>query len=110
MSTNSEAFNPGHPPIATSLGAGAAKGFGGYAGPQISLSNAPTPGDLGGPFVGGSFGGGDILGAGGDLNFGKGTTNPNQIIWQGTLTGGIGVGGKGSAGGGSNTTVEPICD
>jgi RHS repeat-associated protein len=96
--------------ITTSISVGVALGFGGYAGPQVSLSNAPTPADLGGPFVGGSYGGGDIVGGGADVNFGKGTTDPNRIIWQGTFTGGIGVGGKGSGGGGSVTSVEPICD
>lgn len=96
--------------IATTIGAGFGVGFGGYAGPQVSFSNAPTPDDLGGPFIGGAWGGGgDILGAGGDLSFGKGTTDPDQIIRQLNLTAGIGAGGFGSAGGLSVTTVELIC-
>ncbi|HET6931062.1 MAG TPA: RHS repeat-associated core domain-containing protein, partial [Candidatus Acidoferrum sp.] len=98
----------GQAAIATSLTAGVAGGFGGYAGPQVSISNAQTPDDLGGPFGAGGVGVGDILGGGLDVALGKGTKG--QRVWQGTLTGGIGLGGKGYAGGGSNTTVEPICD
>lgn len=99
----------GQAAISTSYNVGVAPGFGGYAGPQASISNAQTPADLGGPFVGGGVGGGDlILGGGVDVNFGQGTNG--QLVWQGTLTGGIGVNGKGSAGGGSYTGIEPICD
>jgi RHS repeat-associated protein len=98
----------GEAAISTSLNAGVAPGFGGYAGPQASLSNAQTPADLAGPFVGGGLGGGDVLGGGVDVYFGQGTNG--QPVWQGTLTGGIGVGGKGSAGGGAYTALEPICD
>jgi len=98
----------GQAAISTSFNVGVAPGFGGYAGPQVSLSNAQTPADLGGPFVGGGYGGGDILGGGVDAQFGQGTNG--QLVGQLTLTGGIAVGGKGSAGGGSYTRIEPICD
>ncbi len=87
----------GQSAIATSLSVGGATGFGGIGGAQLSISNAPTPSDLGGPFgqLSGSIGG--IAGAGavgGDLNFGKGTTDPNQTIVQLTVTLGIGLLGK----------------
>jgi RHS repeat-associated protein len=99
----------GEAAIATSISPGGAGGAGGIAGPQVSISNAPTPDDLGGPFGQGSFGGGDILGGNVDVNFGPGTTTDKTIV-QTTLTLGVAVGGKAGLSAMSKTTIELLCD
>lgn len=78
-------------------GAGVLVGF------QVSISNAQNPGELAGPFVQGTASVGDGPGAGVDFAIGAGN------VWQGTITGGAGAGGKGGAVLGQLTSITPIC-
>src|SRR5437899_2314410 len=78
-------------------------GAGALGGLQVSLSNAQDPGQLAGPFLQGTFGVGAGYGGGVDVALGAGN------IVQVTLTGGVGVGGKGAAGLMQLTAITPIC-
>ena len=98
----------GEAAIATNISLGGTGGAGAIGGPQISISNAPTPDDLGGPFGQGSFGGGDILGTNLDVNFGPASTFNGTVV-QTTLTLGLAVGGKAGFGGQSQTTIQLLC-
>jgi len=78
-------------------------GAGALGGLQVSFSNAQDPGQLAGPFLQGTFGVGAGYGGGVDVALGAGN------IVQVTLTGGVGVGGKGAAGLMQLTAITPIC-
>lgn len=78
-------------------------GAGALGGVQVTVSNATTPQQLGGPSVDASFGVADGLGFGVDASLGSGG------VWQVNVTGGIGAGGYGGAALSQGTTVTPIC-
>lgn len=83
-------------------------GVGGYGGAQIMLSNAQTPQDLGGLFVGGGVGGGRGWGGGLDAAVGQGTQG--QLVWAATGTAGAGAGGVGHGATTTTSSVTPICN
>jgi hypothetical protein len=99
----------GESAISTSVALGGTGGAGAVGGVQVSVSNAPTPDDLGGPFGQGSFGGGNIVGGNVDVNFGNGTTTNDRIV-QFTFTLGLAVGGKAGFGGQSTTSIQLLCE
>ena len=92
--------------LETTVGGGLTTTAGGGAvgGLEFSVSNATSPLGLAGGFAQVSGGYGDIFGGGGSVAW-----NPASGTWQATATGGVGVGGFGAVGGGSNTTVQPVC-
>jgi RHS repeat-associated protein len=81
------------------------KGAGVLGGAQFGLSNATDPSQLAGPSVDASFSSADGVGIGGDFSLSTGAPYP----WQGNVTLGFGLGGRGAAGAITNTTVIPIC-
>jgi hypothetical protein len=74
------------------------------AGSQFGLSNAADPSELSGKASDFSLSGAAGYGFGVDAS---GNTGSN--IWQLNVTGGIGGGGRGSAGQVTDTTVIPFC-
>lgn len=84
------------------------KGLGGYAGWQISLSDANTPQDLAGPAFNFGRGGGQGWGWGVDVSsLGSGTQG--QVVNQLTVTLGGGLGGYSHGASPIVTTVTPMC-
>jgi RHS repeat-associated protein len=78
------------------------KGAGILGGSQFGFSNATNPSDLASPAIDASFSGAAGLGIGADGST-DGTT------WAVNVTLGFGLGGRGSAGAATHTTVIPIC-
>lgn len=85
-------------------GIGLSAGVGGAGGLSVSVSNANTICDLGGPFVNGSFGAGAGPDLSGDLFFGP--SPGGQVVGGGlTLGAGVGAGGSESV---TYTVVHPL--
>jgi RHS repeat-associated protein len=82
-------------------------GWGAFAGPSISFSNAQTPQDLSGTGVSGSVGGGTGYGGGVEGSVSTGTQGQN--VGSLTFSGGVAAGGAGLAGAIVTTYVTPIC-
>jgi hypothetical protein len=78
------------------------KGFGLLGGSQFGISNVSDVSQLAGPSLDASTSVAAGIGLGGDLSVGDGS-------WQFNITLGFGLGGRGSAGARTNTSVFPIC-
>jgi RHS repeat-associated protein len=82
---------------------------GGYGGLQLSLSNATIPADQLGKALDVGVGGNIYRGAGGGIDAAFGTGTQGQIVWQGTLTLGLGGGEPAWTASRIVSTVTPLC-